>query len=546
MVLRPADMVCRLAVVLLLQALLPYSLLRAELSLPAERCGFTRVLQQHIADKRSENNVVADQRPSLPEYIESSSALVRVHFSRTGTDAVPLADVDNSGIPDYVEECVRAIEDSYAAYVSMGYAQPPNDGEAGGSGAIDVYLHDLSKAGNGGTGLYGNTVPEARTSSGPPERFTAWMEFDNDFAESDRNVNGNPIYATHGVDALRVTCAHELHHVFQVGSYGVVNVQLMVYEFSSTWMEQRLYPQIPDWPTYSANLFTTPSGYPLSEAAGQNGYVWAFFNRTLQNLGSDRLLVRVWERIGANEQPMSSVVNACHDVGTSLSAAMCSNLAMFYHTGSRDIESDALYFGELLPEIALWADEQANAPLEMSTGDLRAFEIRAFRYAVPPLSGSNQISTAVVITWPNEDAFTRANASERIPFRVTVISNPLPSDVPIVGSNWAVRIEPPELCAWIDGSASEHITSPYPHPVQLSHSKDVFIPVPLAKYLDQVELTVLTTEFVVKQHEVVQVALDDMRLVAPLHLADDVVPGTYIVRCTVHNQTTLSKLVVQR
>ncbi|MCO6465808.1 MAG: hypothetical protein J5I53_04250 [Bradyrhizobiaceae bacterium] len=489
--------------------------------------------------------IAGGQRPVLPEFAESATKRFRVHYTRVGADAVPASDDDVNGIPDFVESCLAALELAWTTYTTIGYVAPPNDGEAGGSSAIDVYLHDLSKAGSGGTGWYGNTVPEQRVASGPPERYTAWMEFDNDFSADDRNLNGNPVYATIGIDALKVTCAHELHHVFQIGSYGTNYVQTMLYEFSSTWMEQRLFPEIPDWVSYSSNLFKLPAAYPFSSYSGSNGYAWGFYGNILHAHGGDGLLLNTWERIGANEPPFTALVHGTQDVGKDFSAVFCQELGTFYHTASRDNVNDGLRFGSRLPEIMLTADQRAVAPSELATGTLRAFEVKAYRFAIPSSVTDELVSTAIIVTWPDQLALQRAVQDERIPYSLTLTSTPLPTDIPIGGTHWAVRVQPPELCVWVDGQLNQRIGAPYPQPVHLKTSRTVYVPTPTAQHMDNVDVRLLTMEYVVKQRSTITVQLDANRLVIPLQLESTVGPGMYLVECRHNGITTLTKLVVR-
>lgn len=510
---------------------------------PAIRCGFLTTHSEASPGHASEDFVQAT-RPTLPYWIESTSGRFRLHFATSGVDAISAADEDANGVADFLDVAIATLEMAWQAYTDMGYTAPPSDGEVGGSAAIDVYVHDLSKAGGGGTGLYGNTSPEQRISSGPPERFTTWVELDNDYASTDRNQNGNPVYATTGIEGLRITAVHELHHVFQAGSYGVNFTQAMMYEFTSTWMEQRFFPEAPDWVTYAANIFTMPAAFPFSGKTGMTGYVWAFFNRYI-SANNDAILLNTWQLIGTNKAPFQALVDACNNQGAPLSATFCDNLATFYHTGTRDRKNDSLMFGNLLPEILLSANITASAPSELLAGSLAAFEVRAYRLSIPTNS-DEEVNTGIIVTWPNEEALVRGNENERRAFTIVATAMPHENDIPIPGTTWGLRVEPSDVCVWVDGSLSQRIQSPYPHPVKLGISRRVFVPVPTANYLDVVEITLMTPTFTAIQTESVSVSLDNNRLVAPLSLGNEVAAGVYIVQCKHGDSTWLTKLVVQQ
>ncbi len=536
----------RVYIVCLALSLAPYTSLLASDAHLGARCGlFDAAGVQRLAEIR--HGLASEERPQLTEFADSPDRRFRIHFTRSGPDAVPLEDSNNNGLPDFVEAGLDALTTAWRTFAdTMGYRVPPRDGLVGGSDAVDVYLHDLSQAGEQGLGWYGRTVPETRISAMTPERFTAWMEMDNDFSADDRNRNGNPVFATTGIDGLRVTCSHELHHVFQIGSYGVTDVQRMVYELTSTWMEIRTLPNVPDWVTYSKRLFETPAAWPMSETSSSAGYVWGFFGNILHQNGNDAILRTAWENIALGELPFPALARACEAFGAPLGQRLASSLDFFYRTGSRSLPNDVLPHTALLPEVFLSADSKAIPPSIQFTGELRAMEVRAFRCALPSAAGGEDMSTAIVITWPDTDAFIRADALERKMFTVSVLQNPLTTDVLLAGTTWGIRVEPPSIAAWIDGSVTQRIPSPYPHPVVLSASRNVFVPVEGAKPGDVVDVEVLTMNFVGVDKQSVTVSLDNDRIVALLELAPTVSPGTYLVRCTSNGVPTLHKVVVRR
>ena len=240
------------------------------------RCGFSDRSSAGLRGKIAEG--VQQLRPSLPSFVDAPSGRFRVHYTTEGTDAVPASDINMDGVPDYVEECVSALELAWRVEVdTLGYLPPPADGGKGGNDAIDVYLRDLSKAGPGGSSYYGLTSLDTRLQAAPAETYTTWIDVDNDFAESDRDARGNASFATFGIDALRVTCAHEFHHVIQCGRYGIAGSNRSLYELTSTWMEIRTWPDVRDWAAYTSRLLLTPEQWPLSDESANTGYVWGWF-----------------------------------------------------------------------------------------------------------------------------------------------------------------------------------------------------------------------------------------------------------------------------
>jgi hypothetical protein len=84
----------------------------------------------------------------------SASGHFLVHFTKAGTHAVPPADVDASGVPDFVEEVATVYDEVYQRYhVDLGFRTPVSDEgipiDNGGDGRFDVYLVDFAGVGDG-------------------------------------------------------------------------------------------------------------------------------------------------------------------------------------------------------------------------------------------------------------------------------------------------------------------------------------------------------------------------------------------------------------
>jgi uncharacterized protein (TIGR03382 family) len=91
------------------------------------------------------------QRPALAGEATHGGGDVLVHYATTGVDAVPMADTNTDGVPDFVTEVAAAAELGLARFRALGFRRPLADGTLGGDDRIDIYLRDLSAAdGNAG------------------------------------------------------------------------------------------------------------------------------------------------------------------------------------------------------------------------------------------------------------------------------------------------------------------------------------------------------------------------------------------------------------
>lgn len=160
-----------------------------------------------------------------------------IHFTRTGEGAVPAADDDASGIPDYVEHIGRELERTWRLQVEvMGFAPPPTDGGLGGDDRFDVYLLPYSYFAvvvSDGAYIYDNpnTIATEQRAS------FSYMILDNTF-ERYRQYGLTPF------EAVGTTAAHELNHTLQYGYDAYEELWLM--EATAALMEKLAYPAIND------------------------------------------------------------------------------------------------------------------------------------------------------------------------------------------------------------------------------------------------------------------------------------------------------------
>ncbi|MCX6139297.1 MAG: hypothetical protein NTX15_00430 [Candidatus Kapabacteria bacterium] len=464
----------------------------------------------------------------------------------SGPDAVSPQDIDGNGTPDYVDECLRSLEFAWRAEIdTLGYLPPPSDGVEGGSPAMDVYLRDLSQAGPSGTSYYGLTTLEKLIGSVPIDRYTTWMDVDNDFSDLDKDAYGRQSFSTFGIDALRVTCAHEFHHTIQNGSYGLSTLQLMFYELSSTWMELRVWPAVEDWLIYTNELFKDPSQWPFSEPTVSNGYVWGWYGNVLSDIAPTTMRA-TWEKISKGTKPFKALVDACFDNGASFADVFCRQLPVMYQTGSRGSGNSVIPNATSLTEIRLHSDERAVPPSVIATGSVRPFEVRALRFSVPSVSSTEPVSVAVLITWPNEDALVNGSTLSSEAYTVTVSSRPQPTDAIIPGTTWGLRVSPATICSVLIGAQTRKPASPYPQPISLSATQRLFVPIDGGIPGEDVTMSLMGVSTIGITTVKARIELQGDLIVAPFDLPVDIPPGTYLVRVELDGVSTLLKIAVRR
>ncbi len=196
-------------------------------------------------------------------------------------DAVPTADANNDGIPDYVEWAGQYADSVYDTEVKiMGFSDPIPDTTA--------FVIRFARLGNDNSPTYGYTYIN---SQGNPE-----MKVHCDFALSGFPPNTDPDGKVKG--DLKVTIAHEFKHAIQYIDDGWSGESARWLEMDAVMMEEAVFDTVNDYYNYlksPSSIFNNPqySIYPGSYyqvtfalyylqkyGIGFWRKVWAYISRT--------------------------------------------------------------------------------------------------------------------------------------------------------------------------------------------------------------------------------------------------------------------------
>ncbi len=223
-------------------------------------------------------------RPDRQVMYISASGEFAVHYDTTARGdedhSPPLASAQPDGTPDWVVKVAAALDSARNLLLALGFDPAPADDD----GIYDVYLQEY------GGGYYGETHFETNVGD---NRYITYMEMDNDFAEDEN-------YYTYGIDAARVTAAHEYFHAVQLG-YGWRSSDLFFYEISSTWFEDVAFPDVNDWVYWfdiggGSDVF---GNNPTQNMALTDGYSIAIFGHYLTHITGvyqPDIMQKAWER----------------------------------------------------------------------------------------------------------------------------------------------------------------------------------------------------------------------------------------------------------
>lgn len=194
-------------------------------------------------------------RPTKQANVLTSGGHFRVHYDTQGENAVAPRDIDGNNVPDFIDSVGFYLEYAWRVEIDeFGYDAPPSDRRGIGP-EIDVFICDLPAQFYGGAQTENDNV-----LSEDPARVHGYLILDNDYAG----------YPTPGMDGVRVTTAHELHHIIQFAAYRDALEpfsrvsQFALYEATATWLEKKVHPDLHDWRQYADELLRNPQKYGFS------------------------------------------------------------------------------------------------------------------------------------------------------------------------------------------------------------------------------------------------------------------------------------------
>ncbi|TAL68432.1 MAG: hypothetical protein EPN82_10585 [Bacteroidetes bacterium] len=372
-----------------------------------DKCGIFLSLKQ----KQQILNALCNEQDANGRCIQqktfpSPSGKFLVHFDTSGKNAVNLKDNDLNRIPDYIDSVAYYFDYAYRIEVdSIGYLPPASDDGHGGSDAYDVYVLNLGDYHFNPSPIYGWTREDF--SINPQRKFTCWTSYiwiDNDYSPFDSKINDSgdtiPTYTANGIMALKITAAHEFHHAIQL-TYGIPTPGTeSLMEMTSTWMENRLFPESKDYFQYLKILFKNPGCNFCAFGNGDYrvGYIYGIFGQFSYLSYRDVILKRLWQLIGCDIAGYMALDSAYKEQGTNLADEWCRFLPWLYYTGSRAIPGQYFPDASEFPEITFKRDTIYTNPSLMDGGSLKPFELRAFRYRLPSDNNKSDDTLDIIVT----------------------------------------------------------------------------------------------------------------------------------------------------
>ncbi|NNC17730.1 hypothetical protein HJC22_18605 [Corallococcus exiguus] len=260
------------------------------------------------------------------ESVVSPGGRFRIHFTRQGTHAVPPADADGTGVPDFVELVGRTYERVATFYVDLGFRLPPDDtnpaGDDGGDGRFDVYLVDFARIGDGA--FRQETCLEGVT------RCTGFMLQENDFTGYNYPSDA---------EAVEILASHEFFHAVQAAYRpdlgGVAS------EGTAVWATERFEPALDDLEHFTRGYMLTPDSTLVLDPAGPGvTFIYGaglFFEFVGERYGDGALVALLEESVRQPEARWPVLLDTClrRDFASSFDAAFAQFATWNLGTGPR-------------------------------------------------------------------------------------------------------------------------------------------------------------------------------------------------------------------
>lgn len=266
------------------------------------------------------------QRPMLQASIVSPKGYFRIHYDSTGNDAI---NYNNLGVEQSLILLAQACDSSYNFEVNiLGYPPPPNDNAEGGDNLYDIYV---SNTGNS----YGYTQGEVLISP-DNNTYSSYIVIHNNFNS----------FPTKGINAARVTSAHEFFHAIQIGNYTLrYELDEFFYELSSTAMEEFVYDDVNDYYNYLPYYFNnTENAFGcISCSQSLQEYALAVWNIFLKDVFGFGIIKRQWELM-PQMRAMQAINISLQEKGSSFRSEFTKFGMWIYFTGLRNIPGE--YFDE--------------------------------------------------------------------------------------------------------------------------------------------------------------------------------------------------------
>lgn len=465
----------------------------------------------HIITNDSLNFQLSNiNREELDLFIDSESGLFRVHFDTTGENAVDLTDIDNNEIPDYIDSLIIYLDYSYDVEVNqLKWKAPTSDKYSedgnGGSDAIDVYVKEIASY-----GYYGVADSEKAIIKGTT---TGYLVLDNNYTDD--------IYNTLSYEALKVTVAHELHHLVQF-AYTESLPHPIILEMLSTYIEELVYPGVMDMRFYVDSLFRSPLSSQLSDGNINFGYMYNIYFHYIHLKYGNEVVHNLWQTSVDNATSGEHFLKFWNDYfeenhNLTIGETFKEFTEWCYFSGERAIEGEYFPFADRFTTLrASTKTKYSNLPFSESKNVLQlGFNLINVEY-LSESPGQTNDTIDVLITNINSDF---SNNKDLDTYFFATSHKKLDNSFLLNNIDYYVVTSETDKFYYnifeLPGSKPEIVLSPYPSPYNLTQHRDIIFPVSEKhRVYDKIELQILNSNMEnIYQNEIEIEILDNKKVI---------------------------------
>ena len=297
---------------------------------------------QRLSPQLKKRAVQLLSEPERQQSVVSPSGHFTLHFDISGYHAVPPEDSLGNGIPDYIDSAMVIFDHVWDVEINrLGFQPPP----APDGGARENYHVYFSKSYE----YYGWTTPDQQISTSRGTTYTSFLEINANFFKTN--------FYTGGLDAMRVTAAHEFNHAIQLG-YNLRTDEFINYpdlfflEMTSTWLEDYVYNEVNDYYFYLDSFIPNIDRIKFNATYNNYDYANALYLHMLEKKYGAKIVPEIWGQI-VEYEAIPAINSVLARKASSFGRLQNEYAVWLYFTGERSISGsyfpEAAFYPMLLP-----------------------------------------------------------------------------------------------------------------------------------------------------------------------------------------------------
>jgi len=307
--------------------------------------------------------------PLRQDSVLSPSGHFMLHYDTVGTNAVPTEDLSQNGIPDYVDSAMAILDHVWDVEIGQLGFQPPLGINGKPRSSYPIYFTT--------SGIYyGWTTPDQKITALSGNKYTSFIEINANFYQTH--------FYTNGLNAMRVTCAHEFNHALQLGYTFRIDsfnnyTDLFFMEMTSTWLEDYIYNNVNDYYFYLKRFIPQADAIRFNATDQNSEYANSIYLHMFQKEYGPKIVPEIWREI-ENEPALEALDKVLKRKGSSFARSHNQYACWLYFTGTRSIS------GSYFPEAAFYPELRLSDGLDALEQSLKALHMRHIKYELAKTS----------------------------------------------------------------------------------------------------------------------------------------------------------------